>query len=65
MQCATCEGRGHCADCEDERGEPRYGVAGLVPPSANAPLCTVEAMDGATGRSITFNLHLPDDAEEP
>jgi len=38
VRCLTCEGRGHCADCEDERGEPRYGVSGLVPPDANAPL---------------------------
>ena len=38
VRCATCEGRGHCADCEDEHGEARYGVPGLVPSAANAPL---------------------------
>ncbi len=38
VRCLTCQGRGRCADCEDERGAPRYGVPGLVPPEANAPL---------------------------
>jgi len=38
VRCLTCQGSGHCADCEDERGAPRYGVPGLVPPDVNAPL---------------------------
>ena len=38
VRCLTCEGRGRCADCEDERGAPRYGVPGLVPPEANEAL---------------------------